>query len=69
MGAPLLVVHGTKDTRVPFALGQKLYAAAAQPKTFVQVEGGTHEGTNALADAQYKVALRQLFGSSQAAQR
>ena len=69
VGAPLLVVHGTKDTRVPFPLGQKLYAAAAQPKTFVQVEGGTHEGTNALADAQYKVALRQLFASGQAAQR
>jgi alpha-beta hydrolase superfamily lysophospholipase len=69
VGAPLLVVHGTKDTRVPFPLGQKLYAAAVQPKTFVQIDGGTHEGTNALADAQYKVALRQLFASGQAAQR
>lgn len=69
VGTPLLVVHGTKDTRVPFALGQKLYAAAVQPKTFVPVEGGTHEGTNALADAQYKIALRQLFASGQAAKR
>lgn len=69
VGAPLLVVHGTKDTRVPFALGQKLYKAAAQPKSFVQVEGGTHDNTNTLAQAQYKVALRQLFGSGQAAQR
>jgi hypothetical protein len=63
IGAPLLVVHGTKDTRVPFALGQQLYAAAAPPKAFVQVEGGTHDSTNTLADAQYKAALRQLFGS------
>lgn len=63
VGAPLMVVHGTKDTRVPFALGQKLYKAAVQPKTFVQVEGGTHENTNARATAQYKVALRQLFAS------
>ncbi len=69
VGAPLLVVHGTKDTRVPFPLGQKLYAAAVQPKTFVQIDGGTHEGTNALADAQYKIALRQLFSSGQATQR
>jgi fermentation-respiration switch protein FrsA (DUF1100 family) len=69
VGAPLMVVHGTKDTRVPFTLGQKLYAAAVQPKTFVQVEGGTHDNTNARATAQYKVALRQLFASGQTAQR
>lgn len=69
LGAPLLVVHGTKDTRVPFALGQKLYEAAVQPKTFVQVEGGTHDNTTTLAQAQYRTALRQLFGSGQTAQR
>jgi hypothetical protein len=40
-----------------------------QPKTFVQVEGGTHDNTNARATAQYKVALRQLFASGQTAQR
>ena len=26
--APLLIVHGTRDSQVPFALGEKLFAAA-----------------------------------------
>ena len=63
VGSPLLVVHGSKDKMIPLALGRKLYEAAPQPKAFVQVEGGTHHNTNALGQAQYRVALKQLFGS------
>jgi uncharacterized protein len=34
INAPLLIVHGEKDRVVPFVLGQKLFAAAREPKTF-----------------------------------
>ena len=63
VGSPLLVVHGTRDTLILPSLGRKLYAAAQQPKAFVSVEGGSHFSTNSLGQAQYRVALAELFGA------
>lgn len=39
---PLLIVHGTKDSVVPFAHGKRLFQRASEPKTFVAIEGGDH---------------------------
>ncbi len=39
---PLLVMHGDADRVVPFNQGRKLFEAAAEPKTFEHVPGGTH---------------------------
>jgi fermentation-respiration switch protein FrsA (DUF1100 family) len=39
---PLLVAHGDRDDLVPFALGERLYAAAAEPKRFVRAAGAHH---------------------------
>lgn len=39
---PLLVAHGTRDEIVPFALSEKLYAAAREPKQFLRIEGASH---------------------------
>jgi fermentation-respiration switch protein FrsA (DUF1100 family) len=39
---PLLECHGTADTIVPFALGQRLYEAAHEPKQLVAIPGGDH---------------------------
>lgn len=61
IGSPLLVVHGTEDRLIPLALGRKLYEAAAEPKRFVVVEGGSHHNTNDLGQAQYREALADLF--------
>jgi uncharacterized protein len=62
IGSPLLVVHGANDALVAPALGRKLYEAAAEPKRFVLVEGGSHHNTNAVGQQAYRVALRDLFG-------
>ena len=43
--APVLVVHGTRDAVIPFAMGQRLFAAANAPKQF---EGLTDAGHDAL---------------------
>ena len=41
--APLLILHGTADEVIPFAMGEALFAAANQPKTFVPLEDVGHE--------------------------
>lgn len=39
---PLVVIHGDKDQTVDFSLGEKLFAAASEPKEFWRVPGGRH---------------------------
>ena len=39
---PLLQCHGDADTIVPFALGERLHAAAGEPKQLVVIRGGDH---------------------------
>jgi uncharacterized protein len=41
---PTLIVHGTDDNLIPFALGRELFEAANEPKRFLSVEGGRHSG-------------------------
>jgi uncharacterized protein len=62
VGSPLLVVHGSRDSLIPYRLGQDLYERALAPKRFVLVEGGSHHNTNAVGQAQYREALADLFG-------
>jgi len=42
VAAPLLVVHGDRDDAVPIRFGERLFALAHEPKTFIRVEGGGH---------------------------
>lgn len=62
IGSPLLVVHGTEDRVIPLELGRKLYDSAAEPKRFIAVDGGSHHNTNSIGQAQYREALRAMFG-------
>ncbi len=39
---PLLQSHGTHDSIIPFNLGQQLFAAANEPKQFVEIKQGDH---------------------------
>lgn len=41
--APLLIMHGTNDPVIPFALGERLFALAHEPKRFVRIPGGGHD--------------------------
>ena len=38
--APVLIAHSRDDEIVPFAHGQRLYAAAREPKQFLELAGG-----------------------------
>lgn len=45
--APLLIVHGTADETIPFAMGRRLYDMAPLPKRFVPMEGSGHNTLSA----------------------
>jgi uncharacterized protein len=40
--APLLVLHGGRDTVVPISFGERLFALANEPKRFVRFAEGAH---------------------------
>jgi hypothetical protein len=42
VSAPLLIVHGTADRTIPIRFGEKLFALANQPKTFIRLQGVGH---------------------------
>jgi uncharacterized protein len=42
VSAPLLIVHGTADWTIPIRFGEKLFALANEPKTFLRIEGAGH---------------------------
>lgn len=35
---PVLIIHSSEDKEVPFALGQKLYNSANEPKEFYEIK-------------------------------
>jgi fermentation-respiration switch protein FrsA (DUF1100 family) len=41
---PVFVAHSPQDEIVPFAQGQALYAAAPEPKQFLELQGGHNNG-------------------------
>lgn len=42
LGAPVLIVSGTRDEHTTIAETERMFAAAAEPKELWAVEGGTH---------------------------
>jgi len=59
---PVLIVHGADDRYVPPRLSEALYAAAPPPKKLLLIPNGTHNNSAWTGDADYRVALRELFG-------
>ena len=59
---PVLIVHGEEDRYVPARLSSALYAAAPQPKKLLLVPNGTHNNSVWTGDADYRLALNELFG-------
>jgi fermentation-respiration switch protein FrsA (DUF1100 family) len=59
--APLLMIHGSADTTIPVRLGEKLFAAANQPKQWLTIEGGAHSDLDQIGHAQYQGALHSFM--------
>ena len=58
IAAPLLIVHGELDQVVPFALGEKLYQDALEPKFFMAVRDAGH---NELDIASVRARVEQFI--------
>lgn len=44
VNSPVLVIHSRQDDIIPFAHGERLFAAARGPKQFMEIAGGHNEG-------------------------
>jgi fermentation-respiration switch protein FrsA (DUF1100 family) len=61
--APLLVIHGDRDSVIPFDLGRALFDAAAEPKAFWKVPGADHNDLVETAGPRYRERLREFYGA------
>lgn len=56
---PVRIEHGTVDEIVPFSHGERLFAAAPEPKQFVPVEGAGHNDLIWVAGRSHFQGLRE----------
>lgn len=59
---PKLIIHSPEDKIVPFAMGERLFQAAAGPKTFVRSSGG-HNEIQIVSDAPTREAFKVFLTS------
>jgi hypothetical protein len=59
--APVFFIHGDRDKVIPLRLGQALFAAAPEPKSFWLVPGAGHNDIAETAGASYGQHLRSLY--------
>jgi fermentation-respiration switch protein FrsA (DUF1100 family) len=62
---PILLIHGTADREVPFAMSERLYAAARAPKAIALVPGAGHEDVGTIGEERYGAALCAFTGACQ----
>jgi len=62
--APILIVHGTSDEVIPFAMAQQLFAAAPEPKRFYPVEGAGHNDLLEVGGKSYLDGLKSFVDNS-----
>lgn len=58
--APVLVLHGDRDSVIPYTLGEELYAAIPGTKTFVTIRNGDHNDAEPPDAAAYWKAIEQF---------
>lgn len=66
--APKLFIHSRGDRVVPFELGRQVYEAAAEPKQFLEIEGGHNDGFLVSADEYLRAIenfLKEHLGSGE----
>ena len=61
--APMLFIHGNRDEIIPLQLGQTLFAAAPEPKSFWIVPDAGHNNIVETAGASYRERLRSFYES------
>jgi fermentation-respiration switch protein FrsA (DUF1100 family) len=62
INAPLLLMHGTRDSTVPIEHARRLYEEASQPKTLVEIPGAAHNDMFVVAEQVYTRSLKEFLG-------
>jgi len=60
--SPVMVIHSPNDDIIPFHLGEKVYAAANEPKSFMRLQGDHNSGFLA-SQPGYEQSLARYFSS------
>jgi uncharacterized protein len=63
VSAPTLVLHGDRDSIVPYRAGRRLYEGLAGPKEFVTIEGGDHNDAEPPQPEEYWAAVDRFVES------
>ncbi|MHB8655514.1 MAG: alpha/beta hydrolase [Terriglobia bacterium] len=61
--APVMIIHGKEDKLIPFLMGERLYAAAHEPKTFLATQSG-HDDPYILGGKEYWNHWRTFINGS-----
>jgi fermentation-respiration switch protein FrsA (DUF1100 family) len=61
---PLLITHGTRDSIIPFTMGQALFDRANEPKTFYAVKGADHNDVPFAGGTAYFQAIDRFLKST-----
>lgn len=61
--APVLVLHGDRDSVIPFTLGRELFDRIEGPKEFVAIAGGDHNDAAAPDPAAYWAAIDRFISA------
>jgi fermentation-respiration switch protein FrsA (DUF1100 family) len=62
ISAPILLIHGDRDSIIPLALGKIVFDAAPQPKEFYLVPGADHNDLYRIGGPAYFQRLKQFVG-------
>jgi fermentation-respiration switch protein FrsA (DUF1100 family) len=58
---PLLITHGTRDSIVPFEMGERLFERANEPKRFYAVKGADHNDVPWVGGTAYFGAIDEFL--------
>jgi fermentation-respiration switch protein FrsA (DUF1100 family) len=58
---PLLIIHGTQDTVIPFTMGQTLFDRANEPKRFYAVTGADHNDVALMGGRPYMQTMDEFL--------
>ena len=61
--APVMVIHSRDDEIIPFGQGEQLFAAANEPKQFLELDGGHNDGFH-VSRKVYGPAVEAFIGES-----
>jgi len=61
INTPLLVMHGNKDSIVPFRFGKEIFDAANEQKEFFEIQGADHNNTYIIGGTAYFQRVREFI--------